>query len=406
MRKLFFLHFALFLLAGVGCNKKDNPKPFDTNYTVTINNGYGSGVYKPGDTVHLWSREWAGDQTFDTWSGDVNLLQYGSEWHEWFVMPAKNVSLTAAIKQAAVFTPVSTTIRGKNIMKQVYYYFPPDQKGIVYLLHGSGGQASNWINFSEYYSFIKDLVTDGFAFVITEAEERSLNNDTNGDGSIRWALTPVDTINNVDYANIRIVTDTLINRGLTTKAKPRYSVGMSNGGAFSAALSLAYKFKAGVSYCAQSGAIVAQLTQSPLQYCMARNDNNDNVGQAGNAEAKSNSQTIASRGLCSKIFFHEISPLYPERFARMPGISIALSKNLFNEIKGKGYLDDKNYFKNFSSVLVSDYTANPAAFPVLSSLTLAQKIFVSEQLDCTVADHQFYSDLNKTTIKFLDSQCN
>ncbi|CAN5467181.1 hypothetical protein BH10BAC3_BH10BAC3_10950 [soil metagenome] len=401
-----FLCMVTGIVAIIACNKKVAPTPVNTTYTVTVNNGYGSGTYKPGDTVHIFSKEWTADQTFDKWNGDISVLPSGNEWHEWFVMPAKDIAVTAVIKQAAVFTPVSTTIRGKNIMKQVYYYFPANHKGIVYLLHGSGGQASNWINLFEYYSFIKDLVTDGFGFVITEAEERSLNTDTNGDGSIRWALAPVDTINNVDYANIRIINDTLINRGLTTHEKPRYSVGMSNGGAFSAALSLAYKFKAGVSYCAQSGAIIAQLTQSPLQYCMAQNDNNDNVGQAGNAEANNNSQTIVSRGICSNIFFNERSPLYSERFARRPDISLALSRNIFNEIKSKGYLDDKNYFKDYSSFLNADFIANPSSFPVLNSLTIAQKIFVSDQLDCTVSDHKFYSDLNKTTIKFLDSQCN
>jgi len=79
----------------------------------------------------------APDQTFDQWNGDVSVLQHGNEWHEWSVMTSKNISLTAAIIQGAIFTPVSTTIRGKNIMKQVYYYFPANHKGIVYLLHGS-----------------------------------------------------------------------------------------------------------------------------------------------------------------------------------------------------------------------------------------------------------------------------
>ena len=409
MRFIHCIFYACMLCITIfisSCNKKAITDPVNTGYTVTVNNGYGTGSYKPGDTVHVWSKEWADNQTFDKWNGDATVLPYGNEWHEWFVMPAKNISLTAVIKQAASFTPVSTSIRGKNIMKQVYYYFPPNHKGIVYLLHGTGGQASNWINLYEYYSLIKDLVTDGFGFVITEAEEISLHSDINSDGKLRWATYPVDTINNVDYANIRIITDSLINRGLTTNSKPRYSIGMSNGGAFSAALSMIYHFKAGVSYCAPSGAIIAQLTSSPLQYCMARNDNNENVGQAGNDDAKTNSQTIVSRGLCSKIYFNERAPLYPERFARRTDISLTLSTRIFNEIKSKGYLDDKNYFKNFSSVLENDFAANPGAFPVISSLTIAQKIFVSDQLACTVADHHFYSDLNKTTIKFLNSRCN
>ena len=53
MRKLFYLHLTLCLIAGVACNKKDNVDPANTNYTVTVYNGYGSRVYKPGDTVHV-----------------------------------------------------------------------------------------------------------------------------------------------------------------------------------------------------------------------------------------------------------------------------------------------------------------------------------------------------------------
>lgn len=388
------------------CNKKtDNGGSTAGNYTVTVTNGYGSGTYKAGDTVHVFSKAWPAGEVFNAWTGDVQVLPHGDEWHEWFVMPARNITLTANTKPAAVFTLADASIRGKNIMKQVYYYFPPGHKGIVYLLHGSFGSAANLVNNFEQYNLIKDLVSDGFAVVITEAEEASLNRDTNGDGIIRWSLTPADTINNVDYANIRILTDSLVNRGVTTHSKPRYSVGMSNGGAFSAILSMTYHFKAGVSYCAQSGGALAALTQVPLQFCMARNDHNDNVGAAGNAEAVSNSATISNRGGCSRIFFNERSPVYAERFARRGDISEALSASLVAELKANGYLDAKNYFIGFTDALAADLASNPAKFPLLARLTVSQKIYFQQELDCAIADHQFYDDLNKTTTRFLNSQC-
>jgi len=42
MRKLFYLHLTLCLMAGVACNKKDNVDPANTNYTVTVYSGYGT----------------------------------------------------------------------------------------------------------------------------------------------------------------------------------------------------------------------------------------------------------------------------------------------------------------------------------------------------------------------------
>ena len=179
---------------------------------------------------------------------------------------------------------------------------------------------------------------------------------------------------------------------------------MSNGGNYSAYLSAYYKHKAGVSYCAQAGA-VALITTTPLQFCMARYDNNENVGSAGNAAALSNSQTINSRGVCSKYFIKEHAPLYAGRFARRGDISIAKSAAVFNELKSKGYLTNKNYFIGFSDALVTAYQANPAAFPEINSLTPLQKLFVVEQIDLSVSDHQMYSDYNKATLKFFNTQC-
>ena len=41
----------------------------------------------------------------------------------------------------------------------------------------------------------KDLVAENLAVIVTEAEEVTLNNDTNGDGSLRWnTSTQIDTV--------------------------------------------------------------------------------------------------------------------------------------------------------------------------------------------------------------------
>jgi len=240
---------------------------------------------------------------------------------------------------------------------------------------------------------------------VTEAEESTTGIDANGDGKIRWSTAPFDSITNVDYANIKIITDTFYNRGVTNRSKFRYSTGMSNGGNFSAYLSALYKYKAGISYCAPSGAPIALTTTVPFQFCMARFDNNENVGPTGNANALENSQTLTSRGICSKYYMQERSPLYPERFARNGDITIAKSIAVFTELKSKGFINSKNYYIGFSDALVTAYQANPAAFPELNSLTVLQKVFVVEQIDLAVADHQMYSDYNRATLKFLNTEC-
>ncbi|MGH2646354.1 MAG: hypothetical protein ACRDE8_02260, partial [Ginsengibacter sp.] len=219
-------------------------------------------------------------------------------------------------------------IKGRDRLKPVYYYFPAGHKGIVYLLHGTSGNAANLVDDYEWQQLIKDLATDNFAVIITEAEEATTKVDANGDGKLRWALLPVDTIANIDFANIRIITGTFYNRGVTDRSKPRYSVGMSDGGFFSAGLSYIYNFKSGVQYCAQGSANLMQSTTIPTQFCMARNDDNPEVGTQGDADALSYFNSMNSRGVCSKYYINERSP-YIRKDSPEAGIFLRPSQLLF-----------------------------------------------------------------------------
>lgn len=400
---------AFVILSFFACNKSSTDPltpivPTVDSFTVSVNNGYGAGKYKVGDTVDIFSIACSDNQQFDKWSGDISLLNAFEEWHSWFVMPNRNVSFTGSLKTITPVTLNFEMIRGRDRMKPVYSYFPAGHKGFVYLLHGTGGSALNTASNFEMKQLVKDLVTDNFGVIITEAEEATTGVDANADGKLRWLVTPADSVSNIDYANIKILTDTFYNRGITSRSKLRFSVGMSNGGNYSAYLSAYYKYKAAVSYCAPAGA-VALTTLTPLQFCMARFDNNENVGPTGNANALSNSQLISSRGVCSKYFIKEHAPLYAERFARRGDITLAKSAAIFNELRSKGYLNNRNYFIGFSDVIVNAYTANPASFPELNSLTVSQKLFVVEQIDLSVSDHQMYSEYNRATLKFLNTQC-
>jgi hypothetical protein len=380
-------------------------QPATESFPVTINNGYGTGNYTAGDTVHIFTNHYTENQLFDKWSGDVSLLNAPTEWHTWFIMPNKPVTVTGSIKNITPFSLQYEQIRGRDRIKPVYSYFPTNHKGFVYLLHGTGGKASSLVSDYEFQQLIKDLGSNNFGIIITEAEEATTGVDVDGNGKLRWAISPVDTLANVDYVNIRTITNAFYTRGTTNRSKSRHSVGMSNGGAYSVALSAVYKFKTGVSYCAQGASGVIQQTQVPLQFSMARFDSNDEVGAAGNASALASSNSLNARGVCSKFLIKERCPIYPERFARSNDISPAKSIDIFNELKAKGYINNKNYFVGISGALISAYQANPSSFPSISSLSAAQTRFVQNQIDLCVSDHQMYSDYNRATIKFLNTQC-
>ena len=373
--------------------------------TVTIINGYGSGLYKVGDTVDIWSNAIAPDSVFNEWTGDNNFLFNAGEWHSSFIMPRTNITLTATCSYLAPFTLKYEKIKGVNNLKNVYYYFPASQKGIVYLCHGTGGNAQNLVNNFEWREMISDLAFAGYAIVVTEAEEVTLNIDLDGDGKIHWMLLPADTTANIDYANIAALTDTFYLRRYTQPSVPRYSIGMSNGGIFSSALSFIFHYAAGVSYCAPTGTLITSTSTTPLQFCMAQYDNAPEVGATGNALAQTNASALTARGICSPLYLHNHSPAYPQRWARWNGISLSLSKAIFSELQTNHLLDSRNYLVLTADSIEARITASPSHYPVISSLNLAQYTFATNEMDIMFAAHQFFSDYNKTTIHFLEAPC-
>jgi hypothetical protein len=396
------------VLLWTACQKSSGTSSNNTHSdsaTVTVVNGYGSGKYKIGDTVHIWSGAIPDNYVFDQWTGYSSLLQNSGEWHNQFVMPAQDVTITATQKSYSGYTLKYEKIKGVNILKNVYSYFPASQKGVVFLLHGSGGSAQNLVTNFEWVQMIKDLVASGYGIIVTEAEEVSLNTDLNSDGKLNWDATPVDSTGNRDYGNIKAIRDTFYTRKSIGTSVPLYSIGMSNGGAFSSSLSWLFSFKSGIAYCAQGYKVIFNTSTIPFQFCMAKNDNAPEVGASGNADALSYSQLLTGKGVCSKYFINDRSPVYPERFARRADISVATSTALFNELKNNHWLDNKNYLKATSDSLSKIFLANASLYPTYNGLNAAQQYYVNGQLDNMYAAHQFYSDLDKTSIKFLDSGC-
>jgi hypothetical protein len=377
---------------------------YPQSHTLTLTNGYGGGVYDQGDTVDVWSSEYSNTQTFSEWTGDIQFLAKPYEWHTTLVMPGQNISLAAVIKTMPVYTLSYEQIKGKNNLKNVYYCFPSQAKGIIYFFHGTGGSASGWVEKPEARSMVNAAIADTFGIIITEAEEITLNSDLNSDGKLRWLTFPLDTVNGIDYLNIKILTDTFVNRGYISAAIPKFSIGMSNGGAFSAAISYAYHYKAGISYCASSVQQIYTARNNSFAFRMAKYDDNAEVGPAGNYQAWQNDSILESRSICHDYQLHDRQPIYAQRFARIQGISLATSQSIFNELSLNNQIDANGYAIQADTIL-SHYQSNPSAYPTLSTLTTDQKLDVLSQISASNAEHNFYSDLNHETLTFLDNLC-
>lgn len=367
-------------------------------YNLTVVNGYGSGNYQAGDTVHVWSEKYNVAQTFSHWSGDSQYLEMPNEWHTTLIMPSQNISVTAVINNMPSYTINFEQIMGVNNLKNVFSYFPSNLKGVIYLFHGTSSVSSVWINSVEFRSFVNAAIADDFGIIVTDAEEITLNTDLNGDGKLRWHFSPVDTINNIDYLNIKIITDTFVNRGSISPTTPKFSVGMSSGGAFSSGTSFVYNYVAGVSYCASSVPGISNIRNNPFAIRMAKYDDNDPY------PAWQSDSILTARGICHDFKIHDRQPLYPERFARIPGISITTSQAIFNDLMINGQLDGNNYALN-SDTIENNIITNPSLYPNIISLSASLQQSALNQIKASNAEHYFFSDYNFATLDFFNSLC-
>jgi hypothetical protein len=397
MKALFLTFFSLVIF--LQCNLINAQ-----TYNLSVVEGYGSGNYSAGDTVHIWSKAYDTTKTFKKWTGDIQFLENPNEWHSKLIMPSQNISVSAIIDNMPNYSITFEQIMGQNILKNVYYFFPNNLKGVIYLFHGTGGSANNFINSIENRSFINAAIADGFGIIATEAEEISLNSDLNGDGKLRWKVFPVDTVNGVDYLNIKILTNTFIQRGDFNYSTPIFSVGMSNGGSFSAGISSALNFRAGVSYCASSVQGIFTQRTNPFAFRMAKFDDNDEVGEDGNYEAWQNDSILAAREICHDYKLHDRQPIYPERFARISGISVSNSQLFYNELVATDLIDNENYALH-SDTIRNRITENPSLFPNIIQLPPTLISDALSQIAASNAEHKFYSDYNFETLNFFNTLC-
>jgi hypothetical protein len=394
MKNIFTLLFFLFSIFT----------SFAQTFVLTVNNGYGSGTYSVGDTVHVWSVAIDSTHTFGQWTGDVQFLENQREWHTTLVMPSQNIQVEAQINLMPAYQISYELIMGKNNLKKVYFHFPANLKGVLYLFHGTGGSASNWTKFVEYRSFINAAIADTFGIIITEAEEITLNSDLNSDGKLRWQPFPLDTVNGIDYLNIMALTDTFINRNLLTPQTPKFSVGMSNGGSFSSAISSILNFKAGVSYCASGAQVINTVRSTPFAFRMAKFDDNEEVGPEGNYEAWQNDSILNQRGICHDYLLHNKQVLYPERFARIPGVSVATSQAIYNNLLNNNQIDNLGY-AIYSETIKNNVQSNPGQYPSIISQNTSTQVEILNQISASNAEHKFYSDYNFQTLDFFNRLC-
>lgn len=364
-------------------------------YRLTILNGYGSGYYDAGDTVHIWSRALSPIEVFDAWEApvapnDTLLPLRGDEWHTTLVMPAANVTLTAAIDTLAETTFLSDTLELEIHTIPVRYALPPQAKGVILLFHDQQGGASDWLTETENHQFVRDALHAGFALIAIDAIRTE-------DKGPYWNGDPPD-LTNIDIDRIVGALGELVQRSPSLDGLPFYSVGVGNGGDFAAALSGALGHRAAGLYVAGGSPEVVTRFDLPIIFSITEHDR---PGEPTRTAAENHSGSLALRGIATELAVNAASPLYAERFARIPGIDTALSRLLVEEIAAGGHLDARRHLRTHPDALVAAAAADPTTYPLLSTLPPPLDHDLLMQLKAVYSAPVFFSDLNKNTLRFF-----
>jgi len=360
---------------------------------LTVINGSGSGVYEVNSVAHIWANphedgnpERALDEPedpgvprriFDKWTGDTTCLADPDSIHTTLVMPDSDVTVTAQYKDSPHW-----------VAPRVISYFPPNYKGVIFFFHGHGGRAISFVSSTEPRIFLNDAYSRGYATIVLDSFDR-VEKVWDEDFAVS---------DNIDLQRVAAVREDLILRGEMDPTDAIYVSGISNGGFFSSLFdaqtqqSLGFSVSAAALYASPGHWEIMEETTVPTIFALAENDS---FGDACNPTALRAFHSLFHRGIPTQYWVNAASPIYPERFWRIDGLSQTDSQTIYTALKSADFLDENDFLReppigsNWQDVIPPEYK---------------NYIFdIQEQLVVGFAEHQFTSDFNHKVFSFFDN---
>lgn len=375
-------------------------------HRLTVENGYGSGEYRAGDTAHIVAREFGNDEIFGAWNAPLvsrhaDLPLRSHEWHTTLVMPDEDVTLYADVIEAQSIESLLDTflLEGRSVAR---YVLPSNPRGIVVLFHDRGDSAAGWFSSTEQRQFIRDGIAEGFAFVALDARD-ILTADT---VKQEWDLsTPFDV--NRDMAWVATIISALGAEHPEFSGRPVFTLGVGNGGDMAAAVAAAKGFRAVALYSAGGSDSTYEGYGPPSLFSLT---GYEPVGSGAGVAAAAHAALLTQRSIRNETAAGGPAPLYSERFARIDGIDLTTSRKIFEEIALAGHLNAQRVLvlRAPYSMLIDDpqtiidrIESSPGSYPVIMGLSSEQRREVYGQLHVSWSNPIFYSDLNRNTIRFF-----
>lgn len=384
-----------------------------TPYRVTVENGYGSSFYVPGDTVHIWSRQLSPNEVSNGFFEapiDTNFMAGAREWHTTFIMPAQDVVVTAAFD--TIRLPIWQTNTLPDVAGEpfpVAVALPEggtvEPRGAVLVIGEAQSHPEDFFTYAESHWFVRDALARKFS-VITFGSEEGYQGDRDGNDTINWNLDFSNINTNPDVRRARLAFDAIGNVG-DGERLPVWILALGGDGDFAARLAEELRIPAIAFTTALPKGEVLNDVISPAAFVAAANDTiARNRARATGSEL---TRQHYRNGRISIYAEHRPSPLFVNRFARIEGIDTTTSQSIIAElaaadiIRNTGSRPDGSYDLLMLDRGVYEGLLAGVNAPVLSGLTTLQQEEIWRQLIATGAGSTFFSDLNELILDFFNA---
>jgi hypothetical protein len=346
---------------------------------VVVISGSGDGSHKGQPFVHVWADPAPAGMVFDRWTGDTTLLRNARESHTKLRTAQLDITVTATYKPAPAWTPTFETLNGI----QMGHFFPASHVGVIFHFHGQGGSANLLFNNLERRIFANEAVAEGYAVVALDSADR-VNRD--------WS-TSNDIVTSSDIQNVQAAINLFISRGLMTASTPVFAHGFSKGAGFSPRVARALNFRATSMNLLAGTPDIINITTIPIIWSIAINDGT--IMPGGVQQSRNNYQNLVNRGVPAQYHLAVPTPVYPERFWRISGLSAADSQAIHAALREGGFIDGRDYL-----VADPDISGWESAIPAqYNSFTNS----IRDQLRICYTEHTFFSDYNRRVLDFFNS---
>lgn len=345
---------------------------------LLLQQGYGGGWLAPGSRVSI-AAEAPGTRMLVGWRGDSPQLADPRAWHAPWTQAERPATLTAQFQPAPALNPVLDSINSARVR----YQLPSSVRGLVFSFHGSGGSGDLPFSKTEAQVSTRLWLSRGFGVVGLDSVDRV---------NRQWNLQL--SLSNPDVVNVSGILTRLRALGLISQSTPIYCEGSSNGGGFCSRVSALLGMRAQSLMIADGVEAILAQVPTPTIWTLGRNDPTLTPGYLERSQASADS--LAARGVAWERNVVEPTPVYPERFARIEGISLSDSIALSSSLRTAGFLDASGY-------VIQDPRSN--ALDALIPTTL--RAYTGEivgQMEAAYGGHEYTSDYAHRVVHFFEAQ--